>query len=382
MTTGHVFISYARADGEAFARQLFTMLEDKGLAAWIDKIGGIRAGEYWDQEIEDAIKICRALIFIMTPESVKSQNCHDEWAFALSLGRPVYPLMFITCMPPMRLSSRQWIDFRHNFEHGLGELLGRLSGTPSLETAATTPTSLLTDITNRLNGFGKEYPHWLVIPAGRRRIGIALEHEVELAEYLISETPITQAQYRVFAQDTGYRVPLKAPRGAEAYCWQESGRKVIPPRGKDDHPVVLVNTSDAEAYCAWLEQKYGLSLHVLLPSSEQWEVAARGDDGRPYPWGKGEPSPDLCNFNGEGTSPVYQYPDGRSFFQCFDMAGNVWEWTRSPSKDQRIVRGGSWQPEASIVTLRSGFSHTEKPDFIYDTIGFRVMMEFIDKIAI
>jgi formylglycine-generating enzyme required for sulfatase activity len=93
--------------------------------------------------------------------------------------------------------------------------------------------------------------------------------------------------------------------------------------GITDHPV-RVSWHDAVAYATWAGKR--------LPSEEEWEKAARGTDGRKYPWGDEEPTPDLCNFgkNEGGTTPVGKYsPQGDSPYGCADMAGNVWEWTSS-----------------------------------------------------
>ncbi len=144
------------------------------------------------------------------------------------------------------------------------------------------------------------------------------EHQVELAGYWIGRYPVTVAQFRSFLEAAGYR-----GRG--------SGGRQEMPQGKDDHPVVRVTWFDARAYCEWLSQRSGLP--VRLPTEAEWEKAARGTDGRFYPWGDEAPDEKRCNFgNNVGrTTPVGQYsPYGDSPYGCADMAGNVWEWTLSP----------------------------------------------------
>jgi len=123
-----VFISYARKDGQEFAFKLHDNLEAKGISAWMDKRGGIREGRYWDKEIEEAIKACKVLLFVVTPGGVNSENCHDEWAYALSLKKPVLPLMFIQADIPMRLNRIQYTDFSNTklFSTPLDKLLNRL----------------------------------------------------------------------------------------------------------------------------------------------------------------------------------------------------------------------------------------------------------------
>jgi len=108
--------------------------------------------------------------------------------------------------------------------------------------------------------------------------------------------------------------------------WEEDR----PPKGKESHPVVYVDWYDALAYCDWLSRV--LRRTVTLPSEAQWEKAARGDrDTREYPWGEAF-EPGLCNslkLALGDTTPVGIFPAGASPYGVLDMAGNVWEWTRS-----------------------------------------------------
>ncbi len=122
----HIFISYARADGKDFAFKLHDALEIDGIAAWMDRRGGIAPGDHWDNSIETAIKECNALVFVVTPGGVASDNCHDEWAFALHHKKPVLPLLVIQEELPMRLFRRQYIDFRSNFDQGMASLRDKI----------------------------------------------------------------------------------------------------------------------------------------------------------------------------------------------------------------------------------------------------------------
>ena len=108
--------------------------------------------------------------------------------------------------------------------------------------------------------------------------------------------------------------------------------------------MLSITWHDATAFCEWA----GLA----LPTEKQWEKAARGTDGRTWPWGNEEPTAERCNFNKNigRTTPVGQYsPRGDSPYGCADMAGNVWEWTASwydSSEQLRVLRGGSWFTDA------------------------------------
>jgi len=167
-------------------------------------------------------------------------------------------------------------------------------------------------------------PVWVEIPAGEFWMGSEKGrdrekpvHKVHLDRYWIAKTPITNAQYRLFVEATKHAAPR----------YWENGQI---PRGLESHPVVEVTWHDAIAYCRWLSQVTGKS--ITLPSEAEWEKAARGDkDKREYPWGDTFDK-DQCNSGMDvgRTTPVGKYsPAGDSPFGCADMAGNVWEWTRS-----------------------------------------------------
>ncbi len=171
------------------------------------------------------------------------------------------------------------------------------------------------------------------------------QHRLTLPEFYIGKYPVTNEQYAAFVKATGQAAPRHWKNGQI-------------PAGKENHPVVNVSWRDAVAFCRWLSQASGKSLR--LPTEAEWEKAARGRDGRIYPWGNQPPTKELCNFGGNvgDTTPVGQYPAGASPCGALDMAGNVWEWTGSlyrpypyqpedgrnspDGEGPRVVRGGSW----------------------------------------
>jgi formylglycine-generating enzyme required for sulfatase activity len=168
-------------------------------------------------------------------------------------------------------------------------------------------------------------------PAARLHRPAFFEREARLGRYAIDRTPVTNAQYAKFLQASGYRPPH--PENFLKH-WKDGK----PAPGMEDHPVVYVSLEDARAYARWAGKR--------LPTEEEWQVAAQGNDGRTYPWGN-EMKPGACNDGKTGTTtPVTAHPDGRSPFGCLDMCGNVWEWTESERSDGRtrfaILRGGSF----------------------------------------
>jgi formylglycine-generating enzyme required for sulfatase activity len=173
---------------------------------------------------------------------------------------------------------------------------------------------------------------------------------VRAAKWFDAELPrhrviflVTQGQYASFVAATGHRPPGISKeaylrqgflvhdydREVTPYLWRD-GR---PPSGRLDHPVVLVNALDAEAFCRWRHPA------LRLPSEAEWEKAARGDDGRAFPWGN-QWDPDRLNSAERGpggTSPIARYPAGTSPYGRYDAGGNVFQWTASALGDGRRV---------------------------------------------
>jgi serine/threonine-protein kinase len=230
------------------------------------------------------------------------------------------------------------------------------------------------------------------------------QHRVILPEYWIGQAPITNAQFDAFVRATGYRTAAEL----EGWSWiwdvkkgewlKIDGANWLHPGGapsdiarKADHPVVQVNWHDAVAYCEWLSRLTGRQ--VRLPTEAEWEKAARGSDGRIYPWGSDLVDAQRCNYglNVEDTSRVGQYsPAGDSPYGCVDMSGNVWDWcadwyagnyyASSPGSSPpgsgegkfRVVRGGSWHFQAWLV--RSAYRLWCPPVFRNTDQGFRCLL--------
>ena len=138
------------------------------------------------------------------------------------------------------------------------------------------------------------------------------QHKVYLHAYYIDRSEVTNVQYQKFITATGYHPPQNWPNATY-------------PKGNDELPVVYVNWYDADAYCRWLGKR--------LPLEAEWEKAARGSDGRKYPWGNTF-NPLFANIAREAVmfaqpTPVRQFESGKSPYGVYDMIGNVWEWTDS-----------------------------------------------------
>lgn len=210
--------------------------------------------------------------------------------------------------------------------------------------------------------------------------------------FRIMQTEVTNAEFRAFVAATGHVTDPE--RSGAGYVWTDRWRSVRGadwrhPRGpnssiagRDDHPVVQVSQRDAIAYCRWRG--------LRLPTGDEWEYAARGTDGRRFPWGNQPPVQDgpvsqrranfgtvpCCAADGSDgyvhTAPVGQFPAGRSPFGLDDMAGNVWEWVSDAFSDrpgQVALRGGGWGNNP--YCLRTSYRHGNPPDIGLEMVGIR-----------
>jgi serine/threonine-protein kinase len=211
---------------------------------------------------------------------------------------------------------------------------------------------------------GNDGAEMVLVPAGPFAMGPD-RRSVRLDAFYIDRTPVTNQAFAAFLAVTGYR-----PEGRDAERFLQHVRGKVPPE-LEQHPVVNVSWEDARAYAGWAGKR--------LPTEAEWEKAARGTDGRKYPWGRAEPSASRANYGKDKgrTTPVGAYPEGASPFGALDMAGNVWEWcedyddpafyadgptynpknTRPAKKPLVVMRGGSWMygPRSLRTFSRTGF---------------------------
>ncbi len=206
---------------------------------------------------------------------------------------------------------------------------------------------------------------------------------VALPRFSIARTPITNRQYRAFVDATGHRAPDVDESTWASYRLAhpfERTRRFVwvnrePPPGREDHPVVLVSRSDAEAYARWLSDATGRRWR--LPVEGEWEKAARGIDGRWFPWGS-EFRPERLNSHDRGpfdTVPVGAFADGASPFGMLDAAGQVFEWTSTDGDAGRaVVKGGSWDDRGCGV-CRPAARHHRDLELKHILIGFRLVTQ-------
>ncbi len=205
------------------------------------------------------------------------------------------------------------------------------------------------------------------VPAGDFLAGIGPLKATIDYDFYIDIAPVTNRDFVAFFEETGYVLEPLEPAGAVVLQHLR-----VQARERPDHPVTLVSWHDAAAYAAWSGKR--------LPTAMEWEKAARGTDGRIFPWGNFfHPARCNCLESGiGGTTPVFKYEGGRSPYGCFDMAGNVFEWTNDWAKTPRFSRapnsekincGGSYNRPASHLVC--WYKESDPPAIRKLDVGFR-----------
>ena len=204
--------------------------------------------------------------------------------------------------------------------------------------------------------------------------------------YNIMKTPVTNKQYQQFVAETCHVSPTVTATEWASYGLNHSYLSTKKYRwlnktygdGRANHPVVLVAHSDAIAYANWLSKKTGKQWR--LPIEAEWEKAVRGSKGNYFPWGNTY-DPTRLNSHDKGafeTTKVGQFPMGASEYGVLDGAGQVFEWTATPTQKPAnrrwIVKGGSWDDKGCGV-CRSSARHSRPEALKHILIGFRLLLE-------
>ena len=256
---------------------------------------------------------------------------------------------------------------------------------PTAITNIPTPTDISTSPTpNPVIGStmtGEDGITLFYIPAGVFTMGSnsddSPEHLVNLDAFWIDQTEVTNSMYAKCVEAGICNPPNSSASKTRSSYYGNSQF--------NNYPVIYVNWNMAKAYCEWVDRR--------LPTEAEWEKAARGTDGRIFPWGNDPPNTNLLNYNNTvgDTTEVGKYPNGASLYGAVDMAGNVWEWVAdwydtayylgSPSFNppgpvsgtNRVDRGGSWGN--SETKIRSAYRYGLNPISADDSLGFRCVMD-------
>lgn len=377
-----VFLCHSSQD-KPIVREIYQRLNAEGwIDPWLDE-EKLLPGMDWDLEIEKAVEAADAVIVCLSNHSVTKEGyVQRELRFVLDIALEklegeifIIPLRLDDCQSPRRLRSWQYVDcFPSSQKERSFQLILK-----SLELRKNKLGIQISPIAPKEYVYGGilfmfvRYGTYLTGDGERNKNTGTYEktkHKLLMPyDYCIGRDPISNEQYAIQVL--------------------EKGQNFYFPKGRNDHPVTGVTWNAAMDFVDWITKRYGAELphgYIFdLPSAEEWEKAARGLDGRIYPWGdnfdKHKCNTRECNIG--DTTPVGKYsPDGDSTYGAKDMAGNVWEWTRSSFGDvsnslTRIMCGGSYGDEA--IYARCAFRMEYPIATSASSFGFRLAIVPKDK---
>jgi formylglycine-generating enzyme required for sulfatase activity len=406
-----IFISYKREE-QAAARDLADALESQAWRVWWDP--KLRAGERFDDVIEEALREARCVIVLWSRRSVRSRYVKDEARYALIRDKLV-PVMIEDTALPFRfeglhtprlmgwdgaLEAPAFQEILRDIRAILGDTNTTGDRAPGFETqdrpiARSQPERAPSSVFRDRLADGSEGPEMVVIPEGefwmgsdRERDPEALDdelprHRVRIARsFALGRYPVTFAEYERFAKATGRDLP-------DDEQW-----------GRGNRPVIHVSWKDAVAYCKWLSEQ--TRRRYRLPTEAEWEYAARAGTETRYWWGSeiGQDAKIWANCSSCGsewddkqTAPVGSFEPND--FGLHDTAGNVWEWVQDCWHDSyegaptdghkawgsegrgdcglRVLRGGSW--DGGPGGLRSAHRGGDNPLGRTNDVGFRLAQD-------
>ena len=449
----YTFISYAYQDSH-FVEKLARHLRRRGIEIWLDQRNSGPDLD-WDKTIERAVRRCDCFILVLSPAAVNSWNIRQQFLWARQSHRPILPILHQACELPQPLRETSVIDFvEQRYAVALAQVLTTYFPDQAVDLEYW---SKIKSMWRRFS-WGWWYrlkpllwPGWLgpalvlalffgaflfsrsinlsrqTLPPTPEKLSVIplievaipnTQKEVRLAdgkvmvyvpggEFLrgsLEDDPLAdedeRPQHPVFVD--GFWIDKTEVTNGEYQLCVDSG-VCTPQRHQGqrfagaDQPVVGVDWFQSVTYCQWVGGS--------LPTEAQWEKAARGTDGRIYPWGNDFDGSRLnyCDVNciqdwkdrrvSDGyayTAPVGNFPAGASPYGALDMSGNVWEWTADwydpdyyprteyynpmgpAAGQQRVIRGGSWHYAGR--NLRAPNRHKDVPTFRYDKIGFRCVV--------
>jgi formylglycine-generating enzyme required for sulfatase activity len=397
----HIFISYSKKDTRKLALSLADALNMLGgVTAWVDR--SLRAGKSWELQIQAEIDRCDTMIVLYSPDINRHKHGEPESyvlteiAYAKYTARkPIIPVMVQATQPPITLTMEHYIDFTlPGLE--LDDLVDALCAELAIERKSAVTSAPPARDTDRASAaavkavIGEPF-EWCAVPTGEFLYGDD-KKPLTLPAFQIAKYPITYSQFQVFIDATdGFH---------DKRWWQGLAQDQSDEPGDQkwkiaDHPRERVSWYDAVAFCRWLSHRLGGEYDldnpdawlVRLPTEFEWEKAARGTDGRTYPWGD-DFEANRANTKESGnqqTTPVIRYTNGASPYGALGMSGNVWEWCLTDvnnlaqmaaqedmrSYARRVLRGGSWYFPHSLA--RAAYRGSSSPSSRSYGLGFRLV---------
>jgi len=403
-----IFLSYAR-ENRPHVQMLAEALEHTGWSVLFDQLSTVVDQDIF-QATENAVNQANCVIVIWSYAAIQSKWVLSEAEIAHKQEKLIL-IRLDDSKLPVEFEALQALDFANwKGEHSsvifvrLKKAIERLIGLPRndrkkaksariKQTEAPVKPPLVQKRTLQLPDidwieipegifiYGKDYSGGYGNSSGvGYGKGYADALPLEIKRFFISRYPITHCQYQTFIDAGGY----------EDERWWQDLIKSQPTKAswqQPNRPRDNVNWYEAVAFCRWLSAQFGYV--ISLPTERQWEKAARGTDGREYPWGASFQTGDANVFldsnpeNLNQTCAVGLFPHRASPYQVMDMAGNVWEWCLNPfdqpnqiepntSNAPRVVlRGGCWDLKASEA--RTFMRRSRHPDLRDYEVGFRVV---------
>ena len=413
MEQNTVFISYRRTSSKHLARLIYMDLKANGFDVFFD-INSVDNGDI-DRIILNQIGARAHFILLISPDTLARCANEDDWVLreiqeAVRLERNIVPIVeeganFIHEMSYLPtdlrtiLSKKSALTLPNDyFEAGMEKLRVRFLKTPEYIKITTPSISERTEVQRRMmvaealsSGHRSSID---ILPSPFAWIDIPSKG------YSIAKYPITNAQFSKFIESGGYterkwwtEAGWKVREQGWQYDegWKESGLAWTEPRSwknaqqsDTERPVGGVSWYEAVAFCSWLSEI--TDEKISLPSQQQWQYAAQGDDGRDYPWGR-QWDASRCNNDVEGKgigkrTSVRQYEGyGDSPFGVVDMAGNLWEWCLNNHENKstdintnsksRVLCGASYL-NGDVALFRCDYSDNGNPNYGYSNFGFRI----------
>ena len=383
----HIFICYAVED-EQFTHELVKTLKDKGFEIWASfDYNNLPGGTDIEKSIDVAIKQCSAFLLIYSSHAKTSEHVRSQWTrYRAEHGnRRLLPVRLANVRLPLPLKGINCFEVWKSYEaavYGLLRMLDLYRTVPAPMAVTQGPFIMGTNF----------------VPFGQTNETADLDAErdedpqtiVEVDTFFISRSATTVAEFRPFVEGDGYKnSDYWIPHGWE---WRKRNNIRTPlnwnvlAEQSQDMPVRGLSWYEAEAYCRWLAIQTGEA--YKLPAEAEWEKAARGSDGRKWPWGNSWNA--ACVHYKDSFPhqpvPVDNYGLGRSVYGCLQMSGNVYEWCSSAylpypydGEDgredlhgyyRRVLRGGCWLSDKTKVRCAHRFCAS--PEARNQAYGFRL----------
>jgi formylglycine-generating enzyme required for sulfatase activity len=389
-----IFLSYS-AKNRALVEPIYLALRAQRRKVFFDRTD-LPPGEEYDTRIRQAIEGSHLFVFLVSPESLEPGSytlteldiAQKTWEHPAGKVLPVVLRPIGLDRLPPYLKSVTILEPEGNVPAAVTDAVHRIALARrravlkkfaiGLGAAIIVGASAYFYVENRQPSremIGKDGAPAMLVPAGNFAMGDDEEaplREIYTDPFYIDKYEVTTKRYAKFLQATG---SVRPPD-----YWEDARID-----SSSELPVVGVDWHDAEAYCRWAGKR--------LPTEAEWEKAARGTDGRLYPWGNDEPTPARANFAKSAPRPykgglaaVGSHAPGKSPYDVQDIAGNASEWVadwyaeaftrgdvRNPKGPEsgtgKVIRGGGWQDPAQ--RLKSTKRFYASPSNRADDIGFR-----------